>query len=127
MFFLYVYDFGPKHCKQSFFDILRNPVPGIEFDGRIGESADFDSLERRCLNHNLIARKIARDKHLSSKRATWSSTVLVHDCPMAHINNAAPILSGYQTYAMFHESSMEQNVTKLKHSMPMTLYFAICE
>jgi hypothetical protein len=46
---------------------------------------------------------------------------------MAHINNAAPILSGYQKYATFHESSMEQKVTKLKHSMPMTHYFAICE
>jgi hypothetical protein len=106
---------------------LSNPVPGIEFDGHIGESADFDSLERHHFNHNLIARKIARDKHLSSKQATQSLTALVHDCPMGHINNDAPIVSGYQTYAMSHESSMEQNVTKSKHSMPMTLYFAICE
>ncbi len=102
-FFWYVYDFGPKHRKQSFFDILSNPVPGIEFDGRIGESSDFDSLERRCFNHNFIAWKIARDKHLSSKWATGSSTALVHDCPIAHINNAAPIISGYQTYTTFHK------------------------
>ena len=39
-----VYDFGPKHCKRSLFDILRNPVPGIEFEGRPGESDDIDSL-----------------------------------------------------------------------------------
>ena len=43
-FFWSVYDFGPKHCKRSLFDILRNPVPGIEFEGRPGESDDFDSL-----------------------------------------------------------------------------------
>ncbi len=31
----------------SFFDMLCNPVPGIEFDGPIGESEDFASLQRR--------------------------------------------------------------------------------
>ena len=36
-FFHGVYDFGPKHCKQSFLSILKNPVPGVEFEGRIGE------------------------------------------------------------------------------------------
>jgi len=43
-FFRGVYDFGPKHRKRTLFDILLNPVPGIEFEGRIGESDDFDSL-----------------------------------------------------------------------------------
>jgi hypothetical protein len=33
-FFWGVYDFGPKHCKRTLFDILLNPVPGIEFEGR---------------------------------------------------------------------------------------------
>jgi hypothetical protein len=47
--FQYVYNFGPKHCKRSLLDILFNPVPGIEFDGRIGESEDFASLERHQL------------------------------------------------------------------------------
>jgi len=46
-FFRHVYNFGPKHRKQSLFDILRNPVPSVEFDGRIGESDDFASLKRR--------------------------------------------------------------------------------
>ena len=46
-FFRHVYNFGPKHRKRSLFDILCNPVPGVEFDGRIGESADFGSLKRR--------------------------------------------------------------------------------
>ena len=26
-FFWYVYNFGPKHCKRSLYDILLNPVP----------------------------------------------------------------------------------------------------
>ncbi len=43
-FYKSVYDFGPKHCKQSFWEILTQPVPGIEFKGRLGKSADFDSL-----------------------------------------------------------------------------------
>jgi hypothetical protein len=46
---------------------------------------------------------------------------------MAHINKAAPILLGYQTYATFHKTSMEDDVLKLKYIMPMTLYFAICK
>ena len=46
-FFRHIYNLGPKHRKQSLFDILCNPVPGIEFDGCIGESDEFDSLKRR--------------------------------------------------------------------------------
>jgi hypothetical protein len=46
-FFQAIYDFGPKHRKRSLLDILRNPVPGIEFEGRPGESDDFDLLQRR--------------------------------------------------------------------------------
>jgi hypothetical protein len=125
-FFHYVYNFGPKHCKRSLFDILRNPVPGIEFDGCIGESDDFDSLQRRQFNHNLIARRIARNKQLSAKRTTRSSTAIIHDVLMAHICHTAPILSGYQTYATFHDTSMENAVIDSRSSMPMTLYFAIC-
>ena len=43
-FFRGVYDFGPKHRKRSLLDILRNPVPGIEFEGPPGELNDIDSL-----------------------------------------------------------------------------------
>jgi len=43
-FFRTVYDFGPKHCKRSHFNILRNPVSGIEFKGRPGELDDIYSL-----------------------------------------------------------------------------------
>ncbi len=32
-FYNSVYNFDPKHCKQSLMDILLNPVPGIEFEG----------------------------------------------------------------------------------------------
>ena len=43
--FLGVYDFGPKSCNQSFFDIICNPVPGIEFRGRLGEEDNFRTLD----------------------------------------------------------------------------------
>ena len=69
-FFRDVYDFGPKHRKRSLFDILRNPVPGIEFEGQPGESDDFDSLRRRRFNHCILARQIALRKHLTQKRTT---------------------------------------------------------
>ncbi len=29
-----------------------NPVPGIEFEGQINKSEDFESLKRRGFNHN---------------------------------------------------------------------------
>jgi hypothetical protein len=45
---------------------------------------------------------------------------------MAHINNAAPVLSGYQMYATFYNTLMEDDVVKSKYSMPITLHFAIC-
>jgi hypothetical protein len=126
-FFQYVYNFGPKHHKWSLFGILSNPVPGVKFDGGIGESDNFASLEQHLFNHNLVAQKIARDKNFSAKRATQSSTAIGHSCPMAHINKAAPILLGYQTYAIFHKTSIEDNILKSEYSMPMTLYFAICK
>ena len=54
-FFQGVYDFGPKHCKRSFLDIMRNPVPSVEFEGRIGELDDFNSLWRQQFNHKIVA------------------------------------------------------------------------
>ena len=104
-----------------------NPVPGIEFTGRINKSEDFESLKLRHLNHNLISRCIARDKHLAAKQATQSSTAIVHDCPLSYINARAPKLHGYQTYATFHDTLMEQDVAASAQSMPMTLHFAIIE
>jgi hypothetical protein len=68
-FFRNIYNFGPKHRKRSLIEILCNPVPGIEFKGRLNESKDFESLKRRRFNHNLISRRIVRDKHLAAKRA----------------------------------------------------------
>jgi hypothetical protein len=55
IFFRGVYDFGPKSCRRSFFDILYNPVPGIEFEGRLSKADDFEALRRRQFNHNIIA------------------------------------------------------------------------
>jgi len=61
---------GPSIASALYLTYLSNPVPGVEFDGRIGESDDFTSLEQRQFNHNLVAQTIAPDKHLSAKRAT---------------------------------------------------------
>ena len=91
-FFRGVYDFGPKHRKRTLFDILLNPVPGIEFEGRLSESDDFDSLRRRRFNHNITARRIARSRRLNVKRTTKSIASAVHDCPTSHINSTAPKL-----------------------------------
>ncbi len=124
-FFWSIYNFGPEHHKQLLFDILTNPVPGIEFKVRDGESNDLNSFRRHCFNHNLVARRIARNKHLSAKQVTRSSTVIVHDCPLSNINESAPKLHGYETYATFHNTSMDQEVSASDQSMPMTLHFAI--
>jgi hypothetical protein len=43
-FFQSIYNFGPEHCKPLLFDILTNPVPGIEFGGSDGESNDPNSF-----------------------------------------------------------------------------------
>ena len=66
------------------------------------------------------------NKHLSAKQSTWSSTAIVHDCSMPHINNTAPILLGDQTHATFHEKSIEDDIVKSEYSMPMTVHFALC-
>jgi hypothetical protein len=77
-FFWSIYNFGPEHRKQLLFDILSNPVPGIEFKGHDGESNDLNSFRWRHFNHNLVARHIARNKHLFGK---VSNTELSHHCP----------------------------------------------
>jgi hypothetical protein len=126
-FFWSVYDFGPKHCKRSLFDILRNPVPGIEFEGRPGESDDIDSLRRRRFNHCILARQIARRRHLTQKRTTQSMSPIIYDCQMSYIDPNAPRLYGYESYFTMHSESMGKQVTASEHSMLMTIYFAICQ
>jgi hypothetical protein len=126
-FFWTVYDFGPKHRKRSLFDILRNPVPGIEFEGRPGELDDIDSLRHRQLNHCILACWIAQRKHLMQKQMTQSMSPIIYDCQMSYINSSAPCLYGYESYFTMHSESMGKQATAGKHSMPMTIYFAICQ
>jgi hypothetical protein len=121
-----VYDFGPKCCKRTFFDILLNPVPGIEFEGRLSETDDFDVFCCQQFNHNIIACRVARNRRLNAKRNTRSIASTVHDCPTSHINFAAPQLYGYQSYFTLNDDSMGKRGTEGEHSIPMTLYFAIC-
>ena len=64
---------------------------------------------------------------MPAKQATQSLTTIVHDCPLSYINEQAPKLHGYQTYATFHDTSMEQDAIASAQSMPMTLHFAIIE
>jgi hypothetical protein len=125
-FFRGVYDFGPKHRKRTLLDILLNPVPGIEFEGRLGESDDFDSLRRRRFNHNIVACRIARNRRLNAKRITRSIASTIHDWPISHINSTASKLYGYQSYFTLNNNPMDKIGTEEEHSMPMTLYFAIC-
>jgi hypothetical protein len=95
--------------------------------GRDGESNDLNSFRRRRFNHDLVARCIARNKHLLAKQVPQSSTVIAHDCPLSKINASALKLNGYETYATFHNTSMEQEVSASDQSMPMTLHFVILE
>jgi hypothetical protein len=94
-FYKSVYDFGPKHRKQSFWEILTQPVPGIKFEGCLGKSADFDSLQQRRFNHKPFDHKLQWNKILSSKLFTRSMTMIVHDCPMTNIDCDAPHLYRY--------------------------------
>ncbi len=71
--------------------------------------------------------KLLDTKNLSAKRATRSTSAIIHYCPMAHISPTAPIILGYQTYVTFHDTSMEDIILDSDSSMPMTLYFAICK
>ena len=64
---------------------------------------------------------------LAAKRATRSSRVIIHDCPLSYVDARAPKLHGYETYATFHNTSMEQDIIASSHSIPMTLHFAILE
>jgi hypothetical protein len=50
-----------------------------------------------------------------------------YDCPLSYIDESAPKLHGYETYATFNDTSMEQDVTASSQSMPRTLHFTILE
>jgi hypothetical protein len=111
-FFWYVYKFGPKHCKGSLIDILKNPIPGIEFEGHIGESEDFDSLQCRHFDPNIIAHQDAQTKWLALKHSTKSVVSLVHDCPSLNIDSMAPQIHGYETYFTMNGESMGKQSVK---------------
>ncbi len=46
---------------------------------------------------------------------------------MANMSPIAPKLDGYQTYTIFHNTSMEHQVMDSEKIMSMTLYFYICK
>ncbi len=76
-FYKSIHDFGPKHHKQSFMDILKTrPVLGIEFEQQHIES---DSHWHRRFNQKTVSCRLLRNKTLSSKVATRSMTAIVHD------------------------------------------------
>ncbi len=125
-FFWYVYDFGPKHCKWSLLDILMNPVPGVEFEGWLGEADDFEALRCRQFNHNIVAWHFACTKWFVMKQITKSSVPILHVCHISYINPNAPRLHGYETYYTTYDDFSSKNVNKSEQSMPMMVYFAIC-
>jgi hypothetical protein len=103
--------------KLFSFEYFHNILNAAEFEGHISESNDFDLLKRRCFKHNLNAQQIAQNAHLSAKWATQSSVAMIYDCPMANMSPIAPKLHGYQTYAMFYDTSMEHQVMNSEKSM----------
>jgi hypothetical protein len=126
-FYKSVYDFGPKHRKRTLMDIITNPVPGIEFEGRLGDSDTFDSFQQRRFNHNAVERKHQRNKTLLSKLTTKSTTSMVYDRPITKIKSVAPRLYGYATYPTMNNASfMKNNIDEMPQTMQMTLYFLIC-
>jgi hypothetical protein len=84
-------------------------------------------LQRRQFNHCILARWIARRKHLTQKRTTQSMSPIIHDCRMSYIDPSAPRLYRYESYFTMHSESMGKQVIASEHSMPMTIYFAICQ
>ena len=119
-----IYDFGPRHCKQSFIDILTQPVPGNKFEEQNDGS---DSHWHRRFNHKMVSRRLLQNKTLSSKVTTRSMTTIVHDCSMACLNVVIPRLHGYKTYASLNDSRLNKSyLDESPHTMQMTLYFAIC-
>jgi hypothetical protein len=107
-------------------DIITNPVPGIEFEGQLGESDTFDSFQRRRFNHNAVECKHQRNKMLSSELTTKSTTSMAYDCPITKIKSVAPRLYGYVTYPTMNNASfIENHIDEMPQTMQMTLYFAI--
>jgi hypothetical protein len=126
-FYKSIYDLGPKHCKQSFWEILTQPVPGIEFEGRLGESAILFTNAGLITSLLIVNFIETRFFHQSSLLITRSMTTLVHDCPMTNIDCDAPHLYGYQTYTTSNDASVIGNhLDQSPHTVQMTLYFAIC-
>ncbi len=60
-FFWGVYDFGPKSHRRSFFDILCNTVPGIEFEEILYEADGLEALWCRQFNHNIVRLNVTRN------------------------------------------------------------------
>ena len=60
------------------------------------------------------------------KQITKSNVSVLHDCPILHITLDAPQLHGYETYYTSQDGSSGKHINKSEHSMPMTLYVAVC-
>jgi hypothetical protein len=101
-FYKSIYDFGLAHRKQSFIDILSQPVPGIEFEET--KHDDSNSHLRHRFNHKIMSCRVLQNKILSSKVVTRSTTAIVHDCPMKYLPVVTPCLHGYETYATSNDS-----------------------
>ncbi len=60
------------------------------------------------------------------KQITKTNVSVLHDCPILHITLDALQLYGYETYYTSQDDSSGKHVNKSEHSMPMTLFFAVC-
>jgi hypothetical protein len=74
----------------------------------------------------MVSRRLLRNKTLSSKVVTRSTTMIVY-CPMINLNIVTPRLHGYKTYATSNDSRFNKShLDESPHMMQMTIYFAIC-
>jgi hypothetical protein len=94
-------------------DILLNWVPGIEFEGCIGESSDYDSFKHCRFNQNTVGHRLQCNKVLSSKLMTRSITPVLYDCSMTCIPMTNPRLHKYQMYATPNKTAFDKNLWRI--------------
>ncbi len=109
----------------TYLDLESLEIQRSGFDFKLNLSSAIGDLAY----HDILASYVSHFYAMAydTKQATQSSTVIVYDCPLSNIDARALKVHGYQTYATFHDTSMEQDVTASAQSMPMTLCFAILE
>ncbi len=96
--------FGILYQALSLRDTYRNPMILICW------SADASTTI-------LMLNKLHKMHTSQQKWAMQSSVAMIYNYPMANMSPIAPKLNSYQTYATFHDTSMEHQVMNSEKSM----------